>query len=325
MVRYIIITNQMNKSKRALIKVKECLSRNNITFDIINLTIDEFFSLKSNYYKDFCQKIEDLKICINTDLKVMICGGDGTVNAVINCLTKCQSIDNNRLIIQILPTGTVNEVARTLGYHKLNDIEKIIYFFIEGNEFLTYNAKSYGNGVFLVGFASGRFTNATYLKPKILKKIFKKFAYFFVAFLRIFSKPIKLSIRFNNGEIVEYKNILVAFSMKTKTLAHFKIPKLEKNKLLLIKSKFLLNNLRFLLFLFRKGKPFKNDYIIDLDSIKEISFNSNVNIDGDKYPTSIIELDIKEDHCIKFIKVKKEDKDEKNKKDLNGVLESARR
>lgn len=65
-----------------------------------------------------------IKKFVNKNDLIIICGGDGTVNSVINCLYKINMIDEIKLAVY--PIGTGNDLASSLNSNKIKDINIFI-------------------------------------------------------------------------------------------------------------------------------------------------------------------------------------------------------
>lgn len=149
------------------------------------------------------------------DIEIVICcGGDGTLNEVINGIVKL----NLNIKTSFIPLGTTNDFAKTIHLcpkkmAELNDINNVEEFVIDVGKF---NEK-YFNYV----AAFGAFTEVSYGTPRKLKKIFGRLAYILEA-IRCLTKikGYKIKVKFNNQE-VEDKFIYGAIS-NSKSVGGFK-------------------------------------------------------------------------------------------------------
>lgn len=138
-----------------------------------------------------------------------VAGGDGTLNEVVNGLGAQQK----KPIIGYIPTGTVNDCARSLGI-SLN-INKAIKNLVEGEPFahdiFKVNDKF---GIYVCG--AGLFTQASYQTPRKDKKLFGKIAYIWGAAKElIHSKPVKVSIKAEGETIKETCSLMLIFNSKS--------------------------------------------------------------------------------------------------------------
>ena len=88
--------------------------------------------------------------------RIVLCGGDGTLNGILNCLTMCGAE------IIYCPSGTLNELATG------NSNEE---------QYVLRDAGQADNKLFSYVFACGIFTPLGYIVKSSSKKKFKMFAY----------------------------------------------------------------------------------------------------------------------------------------------------
>ncbi len=118
---------------------------------------DHATELIQTYGKDF-----ELLIC---------CGGDGTLNEVINGLLSLKQ----PLPLAYIPSGTVNDFANTL---KLSaNAQKAVTAFKEGNTFAC-DICSFNDRFFTYVAAFGAFTEVSYRTPQATKNLLGRAAYF---------------------------------------------------------------------------------------------------------------------------------------------------
>ena len=103
---------------------------------------------------------------------ILVAGGDGTVNYVVNML-KRRNLD---LPVAVLPTGTANDFANTLGVP--SDIEKACRRIL-GGEIRRVDLGRANDEYFVNVFSCGLFTDVSQKTPTILKNTFGKLAYYF--------------------------------------------------------------------------------------------------------------------------------------------------
>ncbi len=163
--------------------IKEDLEKTGYKVEIINT--QKYFSAK-DIIKKYNKKI-DIAIC---------CGGDGTVNDLINAIMELE----DKPKISFIPLGTVNDFGRTVGLSRVKFlIEGVLKKYIEKKSDIGKFNEKYFNYV----AAFGAFTQVSYITSQKLKRIFGKFAYFIVAikyFFKIRTYKINLSI---DGEKTE--------------------------------------------------------------------------------------------------------------------------
>ena len=140
---------------------------------------------------------------------ILIAGGDGTVNYVVNLL-KRQNID---IPIAVLPTGTANDFASMLDIP--SDIGQACRQLLNGD--IRRIDLGLVNGFYFVNvFSCGLFTDVSQRTPTILKNTFGKLAYY-VGGLGELSKLRKMHIRIttDNGEFSGSSLIFFVFNGKT--------------------------------------------------------------------------------------------------------------
>ncbi len=142
-------------------KIASNFSRQNYIVDIIYT--------KKNY--SAADIIKDYKGTLDL---VICCGGDGTLNDLINAVMNLEEKPQ----ISFIPLGTMNDFANTIGLFKYK-------FWLPNN---MRNAKRidvdiglFNDRYFNYVAAFGAFTMVPYVTKQSLKKIFGKIAYFIVA------------------------------------------------------------------------------------------------------------------------------------------------
>lgn len=110
------------------------------------------------------------KLAGNDYARVVVLGGDGTLNAVLNGILHRAL----RTPITYLPAGTTNDFAQTLGIQKhLLDPYKS---FTETEDRLI-DAGKFGDGYFSYVASFGLFTKCSYATPRTMKRLLGHFAY----------------------------------------------------------------------------------------------------------------------------------------------------
>ena len=102
---------------------------------------------------------------------ILIAGGDGTVNYIVNMLMT-NGIDTP---IALLPTGTANDFSSMLNIP--SDIEKACHKILNGT-FKDVDLGLVNNRYFVNVFSCGLFTDVSQKTPTILKNTFGKLAYY---------------------------------------------------------------------------------------------------------------------------------------------------
>jgi len=110
---------------------------------------------------------------------LVVCGGDGTLHRVINGVLKTGA----NPVIGLLPFGTCNDVAHTLGLP--HDIDKAVDAILRLNT-TEYDIMYDGNEYIAYSLATGYLTKSTYTATNKSKKRFGRLAYFFSAIKCLF-------------------------------------------------------------------------------------------------------------------------------------------
>lgn len=110
------------------------------------------------------------KLAENDYARVVVLGGDGTLNAVLNGMLHRAL----RTPITYLPAGTTNDFAQTLGIqkHPLDPYKS----FTETEDRLI-DAGKFGDGYFSYVASFGLFTKCSYATPRTMKRLLGHFAY----------------------------------------------------------------------------------------------------------------------------------------------------
>ena len=159
----IIVNPNAGKGKvqKRIHRIASNFSRQDYIVDIIYTKIN--YSAAS-IIRDYKGKM-DLVIC---------CGGDGTLNDLINAVMKLE----NKPDISFIPLGTMNDFANTIGLYRFK-------FWLPNNmrnaEKVKVDIGQFNDRYFNYVAAFGAFTMVPYVTRQSLKKIFGKAAYFLVA------------------------------------------------------------------------------------------------------------------------------------------------
>lgn len=144
-----------------------------------------------------------------------VSGGDGTINEVVNGFGAAE----NKPILGYIPSGTVNDVAHSLGLSK--NIKKAVKTLTEGRVF-EHDIFKVNNRYGIYVCCAGLFTKTSYDTSRSSKKTFGKLAYFLKIIKDINQeKPthVKLEV---DGEIIE-KDCAMILIFNSKSTAGFKI------------------------------------------------------------------------------------------------------
>ncbi|MGL5050569.1 MAG: YegS/Rv2252/BmrU family lipid kinase [Fusobacteriaceae bacterium] len=140
---------------------------------------------------------------------ILIAGGDGTINQVVNQM-KNKNID---LPISILPTGTANDFALTLGLKgDLNEVlDQILNGKIQNIDLIKANDKYFVNVL-----SSGLFTEVSQNTPSYLKNNIGKLAYYLNGILEVPKvQDLKLTFQAENFQYSGQCFMFFVFNGKT--------------------------------------------------------------------------------------------------------------
>lgn len=155
--RVLIIVNPnagKGKVQKRIPQIKEDLRRSGYNVDIINT--QKKFSAK-DIIKNYNKKI-DIVIC---------CGGDGTVNDMINGVMEL----DEKPQVSFIPLGTINDFARTIGLYKLNFfLPDILKKYLKKD----VDIGKFNNKYFSYVVAFGAFTQVSYVTSQKLKKMLRE-------------------------------------------------------------------------------------------------------------------------------------------------------
>ncbi len=161
---------------------------------------------------------EDLKARVASAAEeydaVVFSGGDGTFNLVLS------GVGESRVRLGYLPSGTVNDVARSLGIPK--NVKKALKVIVGGRceQLDCMRVNETGYAMYIV--AAGAFTGVTYSTPQRKKKWFGRFGYVFECWkkhMKFNSFPIRVTC---NGKTEEAKAVLVLV-MNGRSVAGFPV------------------------------------------------------------------------------------------------------
>lgn len=156
-------------------------------------------SKKSNLY-EYLKNIED------DTYGIVVAGGDGTINRVVNVMMK----NNIKVPLGIIPAGTSNDFAKHIemptNFSKC--IDKILAGNIQEVDVGLVNDKYFINVC-----SAGLFTNASQKVDVVLKNIIGKISYFIEGARQMFKfKPFYVKIETKNDIIIEKVSLFLIFN-----------------------------------------------------------------------------------------------------------------
>lgn len=215
---------------------------------------------------------------------IVSCGGDGTLHQVINGIMKSGASP----LLGILPFGTCNDVAKTLGISF--NLDKAIDAILRLN-ITKYDLMNDGENYISYSLATGYLTKSTYSTTNKQKRKFGRFAYFLSALRSVFKmEKLPITVSFDNERI--HGKFTYLMLINGESAGGFRLNKGDvvddgKVKLVLIKRKNpIISFFVFMrLFMFGIKAIRKSKYAIvkDVESVCiENHANSPFTIDGEK-------------------------------------------
>ncbi|MGI6782557.1 MAG: diacylglycerol/lipid kinase family protein [Acholeplasmataceae bacterium] len=136
----------------------------------------------------------------------IVCGGDGTVNEVINGVMK----SDIRPSIAIVPLGTVNDIAKIFGIPKKVDQNLDLIFDLEP---VATDINQINDRYFVYVAAAGYLTAVSYDADREEKKKYGSLAYLKTGIRELRQKPFfKAKIECNNETYTKYVSLLLVLS-----------------------------------------------------------------------------------------------------------------
>lgn len=147
---------------------------------------------------------------------LIVSGGDGTFNEIVNGVAE----QENAPIIGYLPSGTVNDISRSLNIPR--KLKKALETIRDNNVFEHDIFKSNDRyGIYFCG--AGAFTFTSYQTKQSTKKIFGKIPYFINGMKEAFHLPdFKIKITDKNGYVTSGKYIMMLI-INSRSAAGFKL------------------------------------------------------------------------------------------------------
>ena len=239
---------------------------------------------------------------------LVISGGDGTVNEVINAI----AIKNDRPKIGYIPTGTTNDLAHSLKIP--TKIKKALNIILNGKT-TKHDIFKINNmfGIYVCAF--GIFTASSYTASQNQKKTFGKLAYYFTGVKEIGSaKKFHLTLEGNNYLVED--DVILGIIANSRYVSGYKINKMAKcddgyvNVILFkerkkkgISLKMLLKVIRLFLFGVTTLNNSKDCVILKLNKFRiDFKENPTINVDGENAFNGSFELEVLKEHIEIFVK-----------------------
>ncbi|MFA5692342.1 MAG: YegS/Rv2252/BmrU family lipid kinase [Acholeplasmataceae bacterium] len=263
---------------------------------IITNTLDEF---KFKY--DLCPvTIKDgvnpkTLLTLNTYDTLLIAGGDGTINTILNSVMSLKEEERPKLLF--VPYGTTNDTSTMLGLKKKLKENLLL---LKTNSYHKMDVYKANDSYFIYASAIGKLTKTSYdIDRKFLKNL--GVLGYFINGVRDLFRNYKINVNLINGEtkintkayliLLIGGNRLAGFSMKRFTNGH----KLNDGliDIRIFKYRSWLSWLKMIPFYVFKGRMFKSDFHyktseVDILIDQDLSWN----IDGEKGPQGNLKLKV---------------------------------
>lgn len=250
-------------------------------------TLDVIESLSEEHFikvcKDACGKYD----------AIIFSGGDGTFNMITNAIAE----EENRPILGVIPTGTINDAAKNFGVSK--NIKKALKI-IKTQKVRQFDIGKLNDKYFVFTAAIGAYADIPIVTTKKEKKKFGPLAYYFRAFPTFF-KWIKIEGKIEiDGVSYDYKTPFVLI-MNSSHVGGFKInPKSNINdgKMdIFISRPSIFNSLLHYLFFRKRIKHYLGSNI----RIK-VNVDDYWDIDGEKGPKGDANISVLTNHLSIYCK-----------------------
>lgn len=148
---------------------------------------------------------------------IVVAGGDGTLNEIINALAEKENAPN----IGYIPTGTINDLANSLKIPK--NINKALKIILKGKVF-NHDIFKCNDKYGIYVCATGLFTDTSYGTNQNEKNKLGKLAYYIYGLNKIFkNEPIHVKIKYDD-KVVE-KNCSLLLILNSRRIAGFTVNK----------------------------------------------------------------------------------------------------
>lgn len=215
---------------------------------------------------------------------VVACGGDGTVNQVVNGVVKSKA----NSVVAVLPFGTSNDLAQTLGISQNLDLAI--------DSILRLNTTNYelmfdGTNYITTSLAAGYLTDVAYSTSNTAKQRMGRFAYFLSTLKYLFKfKTLPITVTYDGARVhdkIVYLMLLNATSIGGKVINKEDNYSNGKVKMVLIKKGKFLGSfcayIKMMLFGLNSIKKNKLVSVVDVKNIEiENHSNSPFTCDGEK-------------------------------------------
>ena len=208
MEKMLVVYNQFsrNKYKKKLDKIKSVIEKR-FEYTIYNTEGPKSIT---NYIKEHGEEYD----------VVLALGGDGTVNEAVNGIMAL----NKKPRLAIMPFGTCNDIARSLGVKSVNKSLKMII----NNSYRHQNVFKVNDSYFVYGLATGGVSSISYRVARRQKKYLGKNAYYLNTFKAVFEKNPKIDLVIDDGRLHIEDTFYLMLALNTRYLAGVKVKGAKK-------------------------------------------------------------------------------------------------
>ena len=214
--------------RKVLLIINPCAGRKKSmggTFDIVDKFSGEGFEFNVKTTTGAGDATNIVKNYYDENDMIVCCGGDGTLNEVINGIMSLQK----RLPVGYIPTGSTNDLAETIGIP--TNIKKATELIIEGHT-NSLDVGLFNNRYFCYVASFGAGTAISYTTTQKMKNLIGHSAYYLNGFvLKLIPqlknlKPVHMKIEYDEGTI-EDDFYFGAISNSTSVAGLFKFDKAD--------------------------------------------------------------------------------------------------
>lgn len=226
---------------------------------------------------------------------MLVAGGDGTVNAVVDALMHVDKGLRPRILI--MPYGTTNDMASILGMKK--NLKKQLAF-LDTNMYQAMDVYRLNDCHFTYAAAVGKFSRISYDINRKHLRIFGRIAYFFNT-LRDLGKPYRMQVKVEaENQSYELETFLVLM-LSANRVSRFHLkrfsnqPKLDDGfiNVRLLKRSGIPAWIKMIIFYLRNGKLSKSDLHLTVKKIKiKLDRDWIWNVDGEKSVAGNVEVEV---------------------------------
>ncbi len=282
------------KITKDLPRIIKILEEENYTCDTYSITIE----------RGVCKNTFDILDLYDV---LLIAGGDGTINTVINSVMKIDL--NKRPKLLFLPYGTTNDTSTMLGLkRKIKDNLNLL----KTDSFYKMDVYQANDSYFLYASALGKMTKTSYDIDRRFLKNMGVLGYFINGLKDLFTNY-NINVRLINGKEELNTQAFLILLVGSNRLAGFNLNKFSNTQKLnsgiigvrVFSYKNRLSWLRLIWFYLTGGKKNKKDFHLETESLEIlIDQDLNWNLDGEKGPLGNLKLSVLKESVTVYVNPK---------------------